>query len=155
MRGFGGRIRLAALSVALASGALSACAASAAPLCAGGGGPRAPAPVPAALTPAVAKALDIPADMAREAYVRCAGDRLLACSIGANLNCFKANRSRSLPGATAYCRANPDLDFIPMAATGHDTIYEWRCTGRRAVAGKVLARVDAEGYEADNWKALP
>jgi hypothetical protein len=41
-----------------------------------------------------------------------------------------------------------------MAATGHDTIYDWRCVGRRAVATKTVVAVDAQGYDAGNWKEL-
>jgi hypothetical protein len=39
-----------------------------------------------------------------------------------------------------------------QAATGHDTIYEWSCNGRRAVAGKTVMTVDPQGYIAENWK---
>ena len=92
--------------------------------------------------------------MRRGAFVRCAGGRLLACAIGANLNCGKADTRRSLPGASEYCRAHPGADDIPMFATGHDTIYAWRCAGRRAVAGKALVSVDAHGYDAGNWKEV-
>ena len=90
--------------------------------------------------------------MRRGAFVRCAKGKLLACLVGANLNCGKANARASLPGASEFCRANPDADNIPMAATGHDTIYAWRCAGERAVAGKAVVAVDPEGYDAGNWK---
>jgi hypothetical protein len=43
---------------------------------------------------------------------------------------------------------------IPMAATGHGTIYEWSCNGRRAVAGKAVMTLDPQGYIAENWKAI-
>ena len=111
--------------------------------------------MPKALEADIARTFDIPVEMVRDgAFVRCAGTRLLACAVGANLNCGKANKSRSLPGAREYCRSNPDADNIPMAATGHDTIYDWRCVGRRAVATKVVVAVDAQGYDAGNWKAV-
>jgi hypothetical protein len=86
--------------------------------------------------------------------VRCAGTKLLACWIGANLNCGKVNARRSLPGASEFCRANPDADVVPMAATGHDTIYDWRCVGGRAVATKTVVAVDRQGYDAGNWKEI-
>ena len=86
--------------------------------------------------------------------MRCAGAKLLACVVGANLNCGKANKRRSLPGASEFCRANPDAQIIPMAATGHDTIYTWRCVGRRAVAVKAVVAVDPDGYDAGNWKEV-
>jgi hypothetical protein len=70
------------------------------------------------------------------------------------LDCGKANARRSLPGASAFCRVNPDAGVVPMAATGHDTIYDWRCVGRRAVAGKTVVVVDNDGYDAGNWKEV-
>lgn len=148
-----------ALSLALAFGALQlavpASAASGAALCASGATIGAPVPVPKDLEAAVAKTYGLPVELVRRgAFVRCAGGRLLACAIGANLNCGKANTRRSLSGASEYCRANPGADFIPMFATGHDTIYAWRCAGRRAVAGKALVTVDAHGYDAGNWKEI-
>ena len=42
-----------------------------------------------------------------------------------------------------------------MAATGHDTVYEWSCRGRRAVAGKAVMTVDPHGYIVENWKDIP
>lgn len=150
-QGFAGALALVAIHFVC-----SASAANANPYCAAGAAPRASVPVPRELEAKVAKAFNIPVDLARKAaFVRCAGPRLLTCWIGANLNCFKANTSRSLPGASAFCRDNPDADNIPMAATGHDTIYDWRCVGRRAVATKAVVAVDAQGYDAGNWKELP
>src|ERR1700738_4161216 len=60
------------------------------------------ASVPTSLEPKVAAAFGIPTEAARLAVVRCDGATLLACSIGANLNCGKADVRRSLPGASAY-----------------------------------------------------
>ena len=48
-------------------------------------------------------------------------------------------------------RWHPD---IPMVATGHETVYEWSCKGKRAVAGKQVMQVDPRGYIADNWKVI-
>jgi len=144
---------------ALAFGALQfagpASAASRAAYCSSHAAPRAAVPVPPELEAKVAKAFNMPADLVRnEGFVRCAGRRLLACVIGANLNCGKANLSRSLPGASQFCRENPDAGNIPMAATGHDTIYAWRCVRGRAVATKAVVAVDAQGYDAGNWREL-
>jgi hypothetical protein len=111
---------------------------------------------PAVLEAKAANAFGISIDAAREGvWVRCAGTKLIACWVGANLNCGKANTRRRLPGATAYCRANPNSDVVPMAATGHDTVYVWRCVGGRGVAGKAIIAVDAQGYAVGNWKELP
>ena len=112
------------------------------------------APTPPGLQAKVATAFGIAPEAARNSVLRCSGTTLMACTVGANLNCGKADMRRFLPGATAYCRDNPDSDFIPMFATGHDTIYEWRCTGGKAIAGKMLLTVDPQGFVAENWKPL-
>ena len=120
----------------------------------GRGGAR-PAAVPEALEGKVARTFGVSVDIVRNGgFVRCANGKLLACLIGANLNCGKADTRRSLPGASEYCRANPGANDIPMFATGHDTIYAWRCAGKRAVAGKALVAVDAHGYDAGNWREV-
>jgi hypothetical protein len=93
--------------------------------------------------------------VANGAFVRCVGARLMACAVGANLVCDKADQRRELPGATEWCRDNPRAASIPMFATGHATIYEWSCKRRRAVAGKVVVTVDPQGYIAQNWKEVP
>ena len=87
---------------------------------------------------------------------RCADGQVKACAFGANVPCdSKANVSR-IPGrgAVSYCRENPDSDDIPMAATGHDTIYDWRCHRGRAVAGKVVLPVDRLGYQKAFWRTV-
>lgn len=115
-----------------------------------------PGKVSADLTAAVAKTFQIDNAAIRDAaYVRCVGPKLLGCYSGANLDCFKAETHRALPGATAWCRENPGSSIIPMSATGHDTIYEWSCKGRRAVAGKAMVTVDPQGYIAEHWKEIP
>jgi len=154
-----GRAGISAIVAALAFGALSlaspATPASLSALCASGQGPRTPIPVPSALEAEVARAFGVSVDaVGHGGFVRCAGNKLVACLVGANLNCGKANVRSRLAGASAYCRANPGSDMIPMAATGHDTIYAWRCAGKRAVAGKALVAVDPGGYDAANWKEL-
>ena len=136
--------------------ALVACAfavapAASAPWCPGHPEPR---QVPASLQSAVARAFGIPVGAASHAVVRCLGPTLLACSIGANLNCGKADLRRSLPGATAWCRENSNSDFIPMFATGHATIYDWRCRNGEAIPGKTVVSVDPQGYAAGNWKEI-
>jgi hypothetical protein len=148
---------MTALSVPFRSALISAlltlaAPAAAAPLCASGAS-SAPRAAPASLAPAIRRAFGLSGDIGG-AYYRCSGGRTLACVTGANLPCFKANRSRALPGAAQYCRENPGSDFIPMAATGHDTIYEWKCVGKTARPGKLVAPLDSEGYFAENWKPV-
>jgi hypothetical protein len=139
---------MAAASVALQS-------ASAEPYCPNPAH-AAPAKAPPDLVPLVAKTFGIDnAAIASGAFVRCVGAKLMACTVGANLVCDKADQRRELPGATEWCRDNPRSDSIPMFATGHATIYEWSCKRRRAVAGKVVVTVDPQGYIAENWKEVP
>lgn len=151
----GRRAIVAALALGALPCAFPAAAASVPATCASGAGPRVPAPVPKGLEGDVARTFGVPVDLVRGgAFVRCAKGKLLACLVGANLNCGKANARISLPGASEFCRGHPNADNIPMAATGHDTIYAWRCVGERAVAGKVAVAVDPEGYDAGNWKEV-
>jgi hypothetical protein len=153
--GKGRRVVVVALALSALHCALPVSAASVGAYCASGAGPNASVPVPKDLEADVAITLGVPVDVVRHGgFVRCAKDKLLACLVGANLNCGKANARRSLPGASAFCRANPDAAMIPMAATGHDTIYAWRCVGRRAVAGRAVVAVDAHGYDTGNWNEV-
>jgi hypothetical protein len=123
--------------------------------CPGGAGHRVAHAVPAALEPSVAETFGIGVDQVRAgAVVRCVGSQLRACWVGANLDCGKADTRRRLVGATAFCRDNPGAAVVPMVATGHDTIYDWRCVRARAVAGKVVRAVDPAGYIQENWKAV-
>jgi hypothetical protein len=144
------------LCAALVIGAMSAPPARAANFYCPNPTHETPQAVPANLLPVVAQAFhtDVAAIRAA-AYVRCVGPTLMACYVGANFVCGKADTRRTLPGATAWCRAHPDSTFIPMAATGHATVYNWSCKGRRAVAGKAIVTVDPDGYIADNWKKIP
>lgn len=116
-----------------------------------------PAPVPADLVAPVAAVLGIDAATAAPegTFVRCDGDTLMACTIGANLVCDQADTSKTSTGATSWCKDNPNSDFVPMFATGHATIYAWSCKDGAAVAGDPVAEVDAGGYIAQNWKPVP
>jgi hypothetical protein len=137
-------------SIAFADSARAAC-----PYCPGGAGHWSAHAIPAALEQSVAEVFQIGVAQVREAaVVRCVGSQLLACWVGANLNCGKADTRQRLVGATAFCRDNPAAVDVPMAATGHDTIYNWRCFKGRAVAGKVVMAVDPQGYIARNWKVV-
>jgi hypothetical protein len=85
---------------------------------------------------------------------RCYQGTVMGCVVGANLNCGKANISTSSRGGDEFCRANPNAQNIPMAATGHDTVYSWRCAGTQAVPVKRFSPVDDRGFEIMNWKVL-
>lgn len=140
-----------------AAGAIAAQTAhAAAPYCPNPAHQR-PHKVPPQLVARVAKALHITnmKFVRGTTSVRCDGATLMACSIGANLICGKADTSRRNRGASAWCHDHPGDKIIPLSATGHATIYDWSCVGRRAVAGKALATVDRHGYIAGNWTKVP
>ncbi len=73
---------------------------------------------------------------------------------GANLNCGKADTLRTSAGGNFWCRSHPGAAFIPLFATGHATIYAWRCDGRTAVPQRQVRDVDPRGFTAANWKRL-
>ncbi len=150
---------LAALAVvtALVFGVTAASAESPAQTCSRLGTDDTLRDVPASLGSAVNAVFGTrmpPAEAARMTSYRCFRGRVLLCTIGANLPCGKANVSQTLPGANAFCRENPNADVIPAAATGHDTIFAWRCSGRTATAVRQTAQVDARGFIKAYWKPL-
>jgi hypothetical protein len=83
--------------------------------------------------------------------IRCMDGRLLACFTGANLPCSKMNTVRDNQGANAFCRSNPDAPVVPAFATGHDTIYAYRCVSRRAEVEGMTFPLDARGFAATLW----
>lgn len=114
-------------------------------------------PVPASLANEVNRLFDtrMPASIVEKATVfRCFDGHVLVCTAGANLPCGKANVSRINPGAAAWCRDHPGAASVPAFATGHDTIYEWRCHGGQAEAFRQVDQVDARGFFARYWKQL-
>jgi hypothetical protein len=114
-----------------------------------------PKPAPAELAPAIARVLDIDVTLVRlGSFYRCVSGRLLVCAVGANLPCGRANVSRSMPEADEFCRANPNSIGIPMAVTGHDTVWSWRCDGTKAHAEGPSQPVDPQGYFTEYWKEL-
>ena len=97
-----------------------------------------------------------PGMVAATTVYRCAQGHVLVCTTGANLPCGPANTSR-VPGegAVAWCKQNPDSDYVPAYATGHDTIFIWRCRKGVAEVEKQVFEVDAQGFVKRFWKALP
>lgn len=116
-------------------------------------------PVPDALLPNARQMFDVPAETA-DSYVqattsvRCMNGAVWLCSYGANLICEKADVSRDSPGADRFCKQNPDSIGVPMAATGHATVYDWKCVGREARIVGQIVEVDSRGFIAGNWKRL-
>jgi hypothetical protein len=111
---------------------------------------------PHALAEAIKKLFNVDGSYALQTTnYRCADAKVMLCSEGANLPCGKANLSKSLPGASIWCKDNPNSDFIPMVATGHDTIYTWRCANGIATPGAPVSKIDSRGFFVEYWKALP
>ncbi len=116
-------------------------------------------PIPAALVPKARELFGFSpqtpnAIIRNGTSYRCMGGKAWLCNVGANLVCGKANASQSLPGAAAFCKDSPGSDVVPMAATGHDTIYEWKCVGPNAQIARQIVNVDSRGFIAENWKPL-
>jgi hypothetical protein len=103
-----------------------------------------PGDVPASLAPAFSKVFAVkmtPAEIQPTSRFRCYRGKVMGCMVGANLNCGKADDSKTSQGGDEWCRAHPNDPMIPMAATGHATIYSWHCSGDRAVPAKVISKV--------------
>jgi hypothetical protein len=95
-----------------------------------------------------------PSDIWKQATVwRCMDKQVYACNFGANLPCTsKANTNKTPTQAMSdFCKENPGSDFIPMAVTGHDTVYNWSCVKDTATAGEQLSQVDAAGFISNIW----
>jgi hypothetical protein len=118
-------------------------------------GDFAPSVVPRSLGPRVRPALGLSADATLPpggVYWRCMDHAVYVCAVGANIPCdAKADRAKRNPGAENFCRANPDATEVPAAATGHATIYDWRCSAGHAARGKQIFKLDRRGYSVDFW----
>lgn len=116
-------------------------------------------PVPDGLLPNARRMFEVPAE-AEDSYVqattsaRCMKGAVWLCSYGANLVCEKADVSRDSSGAERYCKQNPNSIGVPMSATGHATVYDWKCVGKKPRIIGQIVEVDARGFIAGNWKQL-
>ncbi len=114
-------------------------------------------PIPPPLAASVAEAFKVtmpPSEVEANGVMRCAAGRLLACLVGANLNCSKADMQTGNAGADDWCRQHANADFVPAFATGHDTIYTWRCDGPRAAIERQVWQVDPQGFVVENWRPV-
>jgi hypothetical protein len=80
-----------------------------------------------------------------------AGLPVRACFTGANLPCVKMNIARDNEGPDAFCRSNPNAPGGPAFASGHDSIYAYRCRGRRAEVESTIFPLDARGFAATRF----
>lgn len=87
---------------------------------------------------------------------RCMNSQVYACNFGANIPCdSKANTDKNPTQAIIdFCKQNQDMDFVPMAVTGHNVIYSWRCVKGAPQIGEQLDTVDAAGYQSSFWVEL-
>lgn len=104
------------------------------------------------------KALETPDDAPMDpflagTYWRCMDGKVWACFVGANLPCgSKANTDRTPTSEMEdFCKENPTSDFIPMAVTGHETVYNWSCKDGVPEAGEQFVELDAQGFQSDIW----
>lgn len=115
-------------------------------------------PIPQSLVPAVNAAFGVwmPDQVAMDSSVfRCAEGHVMVCTVGANLPCGKANTSRAPnAGELQWCGDNPNAAFIPAVATGHDTIYQWRCHAGSPHIVRQSLQVDQRGFVAGYWKTV-
>jgi hypothetical protein len=117
-----------------------------------------PGRVPASLVPAFVKAFGSLARPALnvEGYLRyrCYQGTVIGCVVGANLNCGKAEVGQTSQGGNNWCQSHPNDPNVPMVATGHATVYIWRCSGSRAVLVRRFSPIDDRGFDVMNWKVL-
>jgi hypothetical protein len=150
---------VATACVAPMSSVMTAYAQDTACLCAGKGDDDRVREIPAGLVPDAQRLFGFSPDspsafIQKSTSFRCMGGNVWLCNYGANLVCGKANVSRTSAGAAEFCRENPGSDVVPMAATGHDTIYDWNCVGNREHISRRIVTVDPRGFIAENWKRL-
>lgn len=148
------------LTTALAFLALSAAAHAQTPavLCSRIGTDDTLRPIPIELVSAVNALFgtQLPARVVTASSVfRCASGRVFVCTTGANLPCGKVDTSRTPGiGAVQWCRDHPSAAFVPAAATGHDTLYQWECRSGRPEIARQISEVDSRGFVAQYWREL-
>jgi hypothetical protein len=121
-------------------------------------GPKMPDAIVQGLRKASGAAADAPDEwFTNGSFWRCMDGKVVACTVGANLPCTsKANTDKTPTQAESdFCQANPDSVGIPASVTGHDTIYSWNCQKDIPVIDQQVFHVDARGFIAEIWYAIP
>jgi hypothetical protein len=98
-----------------------------------------------------------PMDALRKSTIwRCMDAKVYVCNFGANLPCdSKADTDQTPTEAMkAFCAANPGSDFMPMAATGHATVFSWHCVTDVPTVLNQIGTVDAAGYLQQIWYSI-
>lgn len=116
------------------------------------------APMPDVIVKGLQKAFNAPPDapielFTRNSFWRCMDGKVYACSVGANIPCESKADTGKTPneGMTSFCSANPNAELIPAAATGRETVYEWRCTNGTPQIVKQVFTPDARGFISSFW----
>jgi hypothetical protein len=85
---------------------------------------------------------------------RCDGGKVLACTVGANLNCGQANTSREPTLAMInWCADASSLD-IPASVSGHETIYAWACQDGAPVIVRQYWTPDDRAFVKEVWHQI-
>jgi hypothetical protein len=115
--------------------------------------------LPATLIPSLRAVLGLTADAPLQldgARWRCMDGAVYVCVAGANIPCYsKADLAARNRGAEHFCHRNHDAAVVPAYATGHASLYEWRCVAGKALRGKALGQIDRRGYRIDFWHRVP
>lgn len=87
---------------------------------------------------------------------RCMDKKVYVCNFGANLPCDSKADTDKTPTQEMndFCKENNDADFIPMAVTGHSTIYSWHCVKGAAELLDQIAEPDAAGFLKHIWYVI-
>jgi hypothetical protein len=121
----------------------------------GGEGGAASSAALRALAPSLPEALGLPREASlspHELFWRCMNGKVYVCARGANIPCdSKADRARLNRGAANYCRENPNAADVPAYATGHRTVYLWKCAAGLAERGPKVGATDPRGFRTDFW----
>jgi hypothetical protein len=111
-----------------------------------------------ALEPYLLQALGLPRDASlapNEIFWRCMDGKVYVCARGANIPCdSKADRAKLNRGAANYCRENPSAAEVPAYATGHRTVYSWKCVEGHAERGRTVSATDRRGFRTDSWHVV-
>ncbi len=120
-------------------------------------GAKVPDVVAKGLMKATNASADAPLDVfVRNSFWRCMDGKVVACTVGANIPCEGKADTSTTPneGMTNWCASNPNSDFIPAAAAGRETVYEWRCANGAPQLGRPILTPDARGFISNFWYVL-
>ena len=106
-----------------------------------------------------AAALDIKPELLNNRNIawRCYNGAVYACAQLNSPICGKADTRRAPTKAmTAFCRAQPDSEVIPLVVMGHEhpSMYDWTCRGAKPAIARQVFSPDPRGYPPDLWKKL-